>query len=487
MGKFASIFKTALKNKVILFVFSRYGTYAITFVNTLFIAAYLGPFYLGIWGFITLITQYMNHLSFGISDSVTAIVSVHKGKEFYSQKVIGTSITMLLGLSVLALLFFGINEIFNLGLGIKYSFSTYAPIVVLTGILGYFNTLFNHVFRVYGRLLEIAFSQTVFPILMLLAIIFFRNDELLWALVGANFLSFLLSLTLYIIKTPVKIKPIFVPSLFQKIQIKGWHLFVYNSSFYFIVISTRSFVSAYYNVEEFGYFTFAFSLANVILLLLQAFAYLIYPKLLNRFAGANESQNSELLSKVRDAYVTTSHLLIHSAILVFPLFIVLFPQYDIASQAFKLIALTVVLYTNSFGYSGLLIAKGNEKKLGRVAFSALVINIILSLILIKLFHVPFTQVIIATMFSYMIYVYMLGFMGRKMLRLNTSIMDVLKDIYPFRLFAPFLLSIVFLLFSLPNYFFIVPLVVFLILNFKILFQLKTIFRSILVNPNFTNI
>lgn len=487
MGKFLGILKTALKNKVFLFIFSRYGTYAITFVNTLFIAAYLGPYYLGVWGFITLITQYMNHLSFGISDSVTAIVSVNKGKEFYSQKVIGTSITMLIGLSVLAIVFFVANEVFSLGLGSKYIFSTYAPIVVLTGVLGYFNTLFNHVFRVYGRLFEIAFSQTVFPVLMLLAIIFFRSDELLWALVGANFLAFLLSLTLYIVRTPLKIKLIFIPSLFKKIQIKGWHLFVYNSSFYFIVISTRSFVSAFYDVEEFGYFTFAFSLANVILLLLQAFAYLIYPKLLNRFAGASDDENSNLLSKVRDAYVTTSHLLVHSAILVFPLFIVFFPQYDIASQAFKLIALTVVLYTNSFGYSGLLIAKGNEKKLGRVAFAALLINVVLALVLIKIFDVPFTQVIIATMLSYMIYVFMLGYLGRKMLNLSTSITAVLKDIYPFRLIAPFILSLGFLLFSVSNYFFLVSLLVFLLLNFKVLLQLKSVIRSILVNPNFTNI
>ena len=151
MHRILAILKTAFKNKVFLFIFSRYGTYAITFLNTLFIAAFLGPFYLGIWGFITLVTQYMNHLSFGIADSVTAIVSVHKSKQLYSQKVIGTSITMLIGLSVIAILFFGANHVFNLGLGDKYNFSTYAPLVVFTGILGYFNTLFNHVFRVYGR------------------------------------------------------------------------------------------------------------------------------------------------------------------------------------------------------------------------------------------------------------------------------------------------------------------------------------------------
>lgn len=487
MSKFTTTIKTALKNKVLLFVFSRYGTYFIHFINSLFIAVYLGPYYLGIWGFILLITQYINHLSFGISDSVTAIISVKKDKEFYAQKIIGTSLTMLICLSLILVSFFVLNEIFNLNLGIKYNFSSYTPIVVLIGILGYFNTLFNHIYRVYGRLFEIAFNQTVFPILILIAIIFFKKDELLWALVGANFLAFLMSFIVYIIKTPVQLKPIFIFRLFKIIQVKGWYLFIYNTSFYFIVISIRSFVSGFYSVEEFGYFTFAFSLANVILLLLQAFAYLILPKLLNRFASASNDQNIELLEKLRNAYVTTSHFLVHIAILFFPIFLLLFPQYNSASEAFKLIGLSVVLYTNSFGYSSLLIAKGYEKKLGLFSFSALIINIIIALVLIKIFNVPFSLVILATMISYFLYVFMLGYKGRRMLKLNTSIVAVIKDLYPTRLLAPYLLSLSFILFSVSDYYFIVSLILFLILNFKVLLKLKDIVRTIILKPNFINI
>ena len=487
MSKFTSIIKTALKNKVVLFLFSRYGTYFIHFINSLFIAVYLGPYYLGIWGFISLITQYLNHINFGIIHSVTAIISVKKNHELYVQKIIGTSLTMLIGLSIIVILFFISDEVFNLNLGAKYNFSTYVPIVVLIGILGYFNSLFSSIFRVYGRLFEIAFNQTVFPVLILLAIIFYNKDELLWALVGANFLAFLLSFILYIIKTPIKLKPIFIYRLFKLIQIKGWHLFIYNTSFFFIIISTRTFISGFYSVEEFGYFTFAFSLANVVLLLLQAFSFLIFPKMLNRFAAATNNQNVALLEKVRDAYVTTSHLLVHMAILFFPLFLLLFPQYKIASEAFKLIALSIVLYTNSFGYSGLLIAKGYEKKLGRLAFLALVANVIFALILIEIFHVPFTLVILATMLSYFIYVFMQGLMGRKMLKLNTSIIAVIKDIYPLRLLAPYLLSLVFIFFSVPDMYFIFSLILFLTLNFKVLLKLKDILRTIILKPNFINI
>ncbi len=487
MDKFLRIFKTVFKNKVILFVFSRYGTYFIHFINSLFIAVYLGPFYLGIWGFITLVTSYMNHLSFGIADSVTAIISVKKDKEFYVEKVIGTALTMLIGLSVVAFTLFSINGFFELNLGSKYNFSTYTPVVVLIGILAYFNNLFNHIFRVYGKLFEIAFSQTVFPLLMLLAIILFKDKQLLWAMVVANFLAFLLAFIMYIVRTPVKLKPLFIYDLFRSIQIKGWHLFVYNTSFFFIVISTRSFVSGFYSVEEFGYFTFAFSLANVMLLLLQSMAYLIYPKMLNRFATSNTSHNIDLLQKLRDAYVTTSHLLIHIAILFFPVFLFMFPEYAKATEAFKLIALSILLYTNSFGYSGLLIAKGKEKKLGRLSFTALFINVVGALVLIKVLNVPFTLVVLATMFSYFTYVFMVGKMGRKMLRLNNSFVAVVKDIYPLRLLIPYVLSLVLILFSVPDNFLVLSLILFLVLNFRVLLNLKSIVKSVILNPNFINI
>lgn len=487
MGKLNMTIKLALKNKVVLFLVSRYGTYFIHFINSLFIAVYLGPYYLGIWGFISLITQYLNHTNFGISHAVTAIISVNKSKEFYVQKIIGASLTLLAVLSLLVALFFIANEIFSFNLGAKYNFPNYAPIVVLIGILGYFNSLFSSIFRVYGRLFEIAFHQTVFPLLILLSIIFFKKDDLLWALVGANFLAFLAAFIMYVIKSPVKLKPIFVSRLFKIIRVKGWHLFIYNTSFFFIVISTRSFVSGFYSVEEFGYFTFAFSLANVVLMLLQAFSFLIFPKMLNRFASATNEQNAILLKKVRDAYVTTSHLLVHLAILFFPMFLLLFPQYQSSGEAFKLIALTVVLYTNSFGYSGLLIAKGYEKKIGRLAFSALVLNIAFAFILIKIFQVPFTLVILATMTSYFVYVYAQGHMGRNMLSLNTTIKSVWNDVYPLRLFIPHILSLLLVLVSAPNYFFALSILLFLMLNFKVLLKLKTVVKSIIVNPNFINI
>ena len=486
MTKLTETFKKVIKNKVLHYVLSRYATYFIQFINSIFIAVYLGPYYLGIWGFITLIIQYLNQINLGIAHSVNAIIAIHKNKEWYVQKVIGTSITMLVGLSFLAILFFTFNEWFSLNLGDKYNFSMYAPAVAAIGILGYFNTLFSGIFRVYGRVIEIAINQSAFPVLMLITIFLFKGENLLWALVGANFVAFLLSFGLYLVKTPVKLTPLFIGKLVKTIQIKGWHLFVYNTSFYLIIISTKTFVSAYYSVEEFGYFTFAFALANVVLLLLQSFSFLIYPKLLNRLASASTEKIVELLSMVRDAYITSSHLLVHLAILIFPLFLLLFPQYNQSSNAFKLIALTVVLYTNSFGYSGLLIAKNYEKKLGTLSFFALILNISIAFILVKIMNVPFSYIILATLLTYIIYLYLLGKMTRRMMKLSSGFIAVLKDVFPLRMMIPFIVSFFFVFFSMNNNYFIFPLLLFIALNYKKLITNNHL-KELILSPRFIDI
>src|SRR5690606_16759833 len=159
-----------------------------------------------------------------------------------------------------------------------------------------------------------------------ITIFIFNNHNLLWALVICNLISFLSALILFIVKSPIRLHFVFDLRLFKTIQNKGWYLFLYNTSFYLIIISTRTFISGNYTVKEFGYFTFAYSLSNAILLLLPSFSFLIFPKLINRMAYANNDKNAELLNQVRGLYVATSHLLIHIAILFYPLFIILFPE-----------------------------------------------------------------------------------------------------------------------------------------------------------------
>jgi O-antigen/teichoic acid export membrane protein len=431
--------------------------------------------------------QYLNQFNLGISHSTNAILAINKNKYWYVKKIVGTSLTMLIFLSLLIICFFIFNDLFGLNIGSKYNFSKYAFLVGIIGILGYFNSLFSNIFRVYGKLFAIALNQSLFPILMLLIIFSVKGENLLGALLVTNLIAFIISTIVFILKTPLKLKLCFIPRLFKTIQIKGWHLFVYNTSFYLIIITTRSFVSSYYTIEDFGNFTFAFNLANVVLLLLESLSFLIFPKLINRLATATNEKVNDILLLVREVYITTSHLLIHIAILIFPVLMLFFPQFKDASNAFKLIALTIVLYTNSFGYSGYLISKGKEKKLGYLSLSALILNTLCALILINCFHLKFNFVILSTMISYFVYVYLLAQQGRKELKLDISLNSVIYDIYPARIFIPFLFSTILVIYSISDSLFILPIILFVILNYKSINNIKAIATQIITNKHFINI
>jgi O-antigen/teichoic acid export membrane protein len=209
--------------------------------------------------------------------------------------------------------------------------------------------------------------------------------------------------------------------------------------------------------------------------------------MINRFASNTNEQISLLLEAVRDAYITLSHGLIHLAIFLFPVFLLLLPKYESAGMVFKTIALTVVLYTNSFGYQSLLIAKGEEKLLGRLSFLALGINIFVAFILVIFLKVPYSLVIISTMITYLIYVFLLGFFGRKRLSLETKLLYVLKDVYPIRLFIPYVLSICLLIIAASNGYYIIPLVIFLLLNYKAILNAYGFVKKIIVSPNMIEI
>lgn len=487
MTRIQRLLKEAFHNPAILYIISRYGTYIIQFINSLFIAVYLGPHYLGIWGFINLIISYISQLNFGIPHSVNAIVAINKQNEQYSQKIISNGMIMIVLLSFVIVIFSVINLLEGFQIGKKYRFHEFIIPVLFISILTHINVYLSTIFRVYGQIFSIVLYQSLNPILLLLIIPFFRGENLLWALLLVNCLSFGISLIYFLINSPIKIGFKFDWNTIKFIQIKGWHLFVYNASFYLILLTTKSFISSNYAVEEFGYFTFSYSLANVVLLLLGSISFLIFPKMLNRFASSTNEKVQKMLYSIRVAYISLSHLLIHAVIAGFPLFIYFFPQYQSATDVFRITALTVVLYINSFGYQALLIARNKEKTIGVVAFTALVLNISLCFVLVHFIKVPYSMVIFATMITYFIYVFVLAKIGRKTLDIQNAFIATLKDIFPVRMILPFTMSILFVIFHLSNLFFIFPFIVYLLFNWKELVGLKDIIIRIIRNPNFINI
>jgi O-antigen/teichoic acid export membrane protein len=272
----------------------------------------------------------------------------------------------------------------------------------------------------------------------------------------------------------------------KDILVKGFSLFIYNLCFYFIVISTRTIISYFYKVEEFGYFSFSFTLANSAIFLLDAVAFLIFPKVISKL-NSNDYNAVEInLNYIRVNYITLSHGLMYVAIAFFPIFIHFLPAYSGTIMSFNLIALTLMLYTNCFGYNTLLIAQNREKTIALAAFVTLSINILLGITLVVLLHLPYMYIILSTMFSYLLYSFILISIGRKLLQKKPSLKDYLSEAFPLSLMIPFLLTLIFSVYQW-KYIGFISIIVFLFLNRLKFIGIKKTIGELLNKPGIINI
>lgn len=472
------------KNKVVFYLASRYVTYGVQFITSLVIASELGPYYMGIWGFILLLLQYFQQFHLGIANSFNVLYVHHRDNEKECNNYIGNSLVLVSCLATIVVLFY----IYYCASGIsgfgKYNVDKYIIWICLIAILQYFVQFFINLFRVKNQLNRVTFCQSVIVFLNFICIFFFKEEELVgWLVAGylvGNIICVLIAVTSGSIPAIVKIQ--IRKSLQIEILKKGLFLFLFNSCFYFIIISIRTIISGKYRVEEFGSFTFSFSLANAVLLLLEALSFIIFPKVIGKLSSNDENEVIRVLRTLRMLYITSAHLLIYGVLIIFPFLLALFPKYHDALTALNLIALTILVNSNSYGYSELLISRNKEKISALISFVSLVINCILGILFAYVFNCQYSYVILATMLTYVFYSYVTMFFAQRMLHQSMT----LENYFPLRLMTPYISALIISLFHLNMYIW-VPFVIALILNIRQIQKIFNLSKELIINPERVNL
>jgi O-antigen/teichoic acid export membrane protein len=486
LERLKKLLRQGVSNTVVQYIFSRYIIYALQFVNSLLIAAYLGPYYLGIWGFINLVIQYFLQFNLGISHSFNAIVAIHKDDKSSVENFFANSNFLILILSLVAGLIFLALTLVDAPYMDQYQMQQYKWWILAIAMVNYYLNLFTNLFRIFNQIKQIAIVQAIFPVATTVCLFFARESQLVHLLVVCNFISLAASLIYFIIQSPIKLGFSFRMDISRRILKTALPLFLYNSSFYLILISTRSILSYYYSVEEFGNFTFSFSMANVIQLLFESFSFLVFPKIINRLSTKIDEEAIALLQKIRNDFMTIAYSCVFIVMPLFPIFLQFFPKYQNSELSFGLNILTVAVYTNCFGFSTFLIAKGRERILGLLALGTLVLNILFGLILVA-FSVQFHVVVLASLTSYVIYSVLVAMISLKVINGRKRTESPFLNAFPISYLIPFLVSAVLILFELSLYLQIIPMIIFFILNrSKIGGVIKTI-ETIIRNPKVTNI
>ena len=479
--------KLFLTNKILIYLASRYISYGVQFFVSLIIATKMGPYFFGIYGFITLILNYCAVISFGIPASLNVLLVHHKTQENTCGNYIGNALLFYTIQSLLLFVLYLVLVISDIEIDNNYPIKEYYLLIAIIASLNYFNSIFINVLRIKNKVNQLSVVQSLNVLLNVIVVCIVKGENLIIALLLCNLISGIASVIVTKLCDALPpLKKILIKITFLKeILGKGMYLFFCNSCFAFILISIRSLISANYKVEEFGAFTFSFSIANSVMLLLEALMTIIFPKLVDLLSFNDNKIVENTLEKLRGTYISSAHLLIYVAMLFFPILLNFMPKYSNALTSMNLIALAVLMNTNSSGYSTLLISKNKERTSAVLSMTALIINIILGYSLISFFHVGFSYVILAALFTYIYFSFMVVVEGRKCL-CKSSMVSTFKSFFPIRLFIPYLVALIISCLQYENFIWL-PLVLYMILNKRDIFMMFNTAKKLIINPDIINI
>ena len=476
-----------LKNKIIIYLVTRYVTYGLQFIISLIIAVRLGPYYLGVYGLVNLILSYFGQINLGIPHSLNVLLIHNKNDIEKQERYILNSAFLLFALSFLIMIAVVLCTLFDFGQFCEYAISAYIPFIIAIAILTYFNSLVTTVIRFRNKVQFLSVIGTI-PVLLSLAVVpFFRNERLVLALVCANLFSSSLILLLGIISgvfKTIRIENIRI-AVQNEIIKKGFYLFFYNSCFYFILIVVRTIISSNYSIEEFGFFTFSFTIANAVMLLLDSLNIIVFPKTIDLLSHDNVGNKLTILNKLRVGYITLSHLLVYFAILLYPIFVLLFPQYSEALTSMNMVSLAILMNTNSYGYVTLLIAQNREYIAARISLIALTITIVVGLFMVKFGNVEFSYVILSMLIAYLLFSFIAAYEGNKVLGCK-SFGYTLHHFFPIRLLIPYCVALQLSLLKCSLLSFL-PILIFMMLNYNDLRYLFFLASKLKDTPNIIDV
>ena len=376
-------FIAVFKNKIFWYLASRYMVLGIQFLASIFLAVKLGAYYFGIWSFILLLVNIGSSCNWGIGSAATILLVQNKEDQSLCSRYTFNSLLLVLLTFIPPVLIAGYDRIIGIPVLAKYHLGNLIYAVTAIILLQYVCNFFINVFRVKNRIVEIIIQQSLWPVCMLLAVFFAQGKNLLTLLTVSYIAALLIPVIIFISKKQVCFTGKPEKTLIKEIASKGFFLFLYNACFLFIVLTTKLQVSYFYSVQEFGYFAFAFALAQGIMLLLDSLIFLLFPKMIDMLKGNDTQKIIAGIDLLRKNYILPLHLLFYTVLAVSPLFFYFLPQYAQSYRPFVLILFTLLMYSHCFGYNSYLLAQNKEKEFAGIVFCALVLNNILIFLLIK--------------------------------------------------------------------------------------------------------
>ncbi len=371
-------------NPVLLFAGSRYVGYGLQFIRGMLVARFLGPYLFGVWGFLMLALRYLSYTSLGLQYAVnvelaTSVDSANTDNE--QEETIRVALTGTAIVAALLILSGVLIQLTGLSLFAKYSFNQYVAALASLAGLTHLREVLKNVHRVYGNLARIAAGELLTATLPLLAALVFREQTLVFALLGALTLSEMVSIAILIVNAPFRASFSWLPKHVRHLLSIGIPLLVYNVSFYLIMIAGRTVISMFYPVQAMGYYSLANSITTATMLGLKAGAWVVYPDILSRTSQEVADETvAQTVQKVNDLYGTSVILVIFAMILILPLMFLFLPDYKPVEETLGLLLMSQAVMSLSFGYNCVAVARKQQMRVAKISWIAVAVVVLFSLL-----------------------------------------------------------------------------------------------------------
>lgn len=369
------------KSVALQYVIIRYTSYVLTFINTMLLLKFIGDYYYGIYSFFILFLSYFSYFNLGVNHALNTEMSIYKNNQqivsrFWDNSLLLTLLFVILIIIINAGILFFVPDLFA-----KYNFKDYAIILLLIGIFTNINSIFVSLFRVFGKFREINFQQIAPQILVFGVILYFQEKTKISYILYAMFLAQFFALVIFCKRKVLKFHWVFNMTVSKELIIRGVHLMIQLFSFTFIGLSAITMVSYFYRAEDLGYYSLSNTISVSVVMLIDAFMFILYPKLLNRFATTTNEETIGLIDKIRNVYVLGADCISLLSLLIIPIVFVFFPRYEGMIACFKLLTISRIILNITNGYTQLLIAKHKESYMTLSGIKAIGIIIVASSII----------------------------------------------------------------------------------------------------------
>lgn len=413
------------KKNEIIFVGLRYLSFGLVGIRGFVLAYYLGPYFLGIYGYLMLYQQYLSYSSLGFNYSINselAILNFENGKE--QIRIINSAFTGIFFISIFICVVSLIAYFYKVSLfPIEKSYQ-YIAVLAPLAILINFQQIFVNIFRLQKKLTPIIIGE-FFLSIGLLAIIFFFKGLTLINAIFYGWIALLLVIILiyrFIYRSKISYDTRRIKPLLKS----GIPLLIYAFSYYLMNLMVRTLIGAFYPTEIMGYFSFANNITTAIMLGLDTITWLIFPSIIAKLSDStlHKDDLKRYLIIFTNKLSALVIIIVGLSIVALPAVFYFLPQYRPIQFSLIILLINQVIFNSGFAFISLCIARKMHGKIAVISLASVLIGIAFGL-LFCYSNVSYIWLVVANIIASMFFLNILIYFVSK--RFGLKYADLVKS------------------------------------------------------------